>query len=154
MVLCCQVRRGHPLLSASGYVRRLEYQVDGELHTPCVDQTIISAYSLPSTESPSATHPPSSLNIMHPHDVLHPTPVRDLKRTVTDLEFGSEPASKRTRLSPDQLPTPPYSTQDGHPEQSSRLYDSSDWRERLKSSLLRRLDNHYSPTTKQLTANP
>ena len=114
----------------------------------------ISAYSLPSTESPSATHPPSSLNIMHPHDVLHPTPVRDLKRTVTDLEFGSEPASKRTRLSPDQLPTPPYSTQDGHPEQSSRLCDSSDWRERLKSSLLRRLDNHYSPTTKQLTANP
>lgn len=105
-------------------------------------------------QSPSATHPPSSLNIMHPHDVLHPTPVRDLKRTVTDLEFGSEPASKRTRLSPDQLPTPPYSTQDGYPEQSSRLCDSSDWRERLKSSLLRRLDNHYPPSTKQLTANP
>ena len=96
----------------------------------------------------------SSLNVMHPHDVLYPTPVRDLKRTVTDLELGSELASKRTRLSPDQLPTPPYSIQNGHTEQSSRLCDSSDWRERLKSSLLRPFDNHYSPTNKQLTANP
>ena len=91
---------------------------------------------------------------MHPHDVLHPTPVRDLKRALTDLEFDSEPASKRTWLSPNQLPTPPYSTQDEHPEQPSPLCDSSDWRERLKSSLLRPLDNHYPPTTKQLTANP
>ncbi len=87
------------------------------------------------------------------HDVLHPTPVRDLKRTLTDLEFVSEPASKRTRLSPDQLPTPPYSSQDGHPEQSSALCDSPDWREWLKSSLLRPLD-HCPPTTKQLTADP
>jgi len=88
---------------------------------------------------------------MHPQDVLHPTPVRDLKHTLTNLEFDSEPASKRTRLS-DQLPTPPYSSQDGHPEQSSTLSDSSDWRERLKSSLLRPLE-HCPPTTKQLTAN-
>ena len=94
------------------------------------------------------------LNIMHPHDVLHPTPVRVLKRTVTDLEFGSEPASKRTRLSPDQLPTPPYTTQQGHPKRSSRPSDSSGWRERLKSSLLRRLDDHYPSTNKQLTASP
>jgi len=91
---------------------------------------------------------------MHPHNVLHPTPMRDLKRTLTDLEFDSEPASKRTRLSLDQLPTPPYSTQDKHPEQSSFLCDSLDWRERLKSSLLRPLDSHYPPTTKQVTANP
>ena len=91
---------------------------------------------------------------MHPYDILHPTPVRHLKRIVSDLEFGSEPASKRTRLSPDQLPTPPYRAQDEHPEQSSRPCDSSDWRERLKSSLLRRRDNHYLPTTNQFTANP
>ena len=102
----------------------------------------------------SATHPPSSLNVMHPYDVLHPTPVRHLKRTVSDLEFGSEPASKRARLSPDQLPTPPYPTHDEHPEQSGRPCDSSGWRGRLKSSLLRRRDNHYPSTTKQLTANP
>ena len=105
-------------------------------------------------QSPSATHPPPFLITMHPRDVLHPTPIRDLKRIITDLEFDSEPASKRTRLSPDQLPSPPYSTQDGHPEQSSPFCNSSDWRERLKSSLLRPFDNHYPPTTKQLTANP
>ena len=91
---------------------------------------------------------------MHPRDVLHPTPIRDLKRTITDLEYDSEPVSKRTRLSPDPLPTPPYSTQDGHPEQSSPLCNPSDWRQRLKSSLLRPLDYHYPPTTEQLTANP
>ena len=91
---------------------------------------------------------------MHPHDVLHPTPVRDLKRNVTDLESNSEPVSKHTRLSLDQLPTPPYSTQDGHPEPSSSLCNSPDWRERLKLSLLRPLENDYPPTTKQLTANP
>ena len=102
----------------------------------------------------SATYPPSSLNIMHPHDVLHPTPLRDLKRTITDLESDSEPASKRTRPPPDQLPTPPYSIQDGHPEQFSHLCDTSDWRERLRLSLLRPLDNRYPPTTKQVTVNP
>lgn len=97
----------------------------------------------------------SSFNTMHPYGVLHPTPVKILKRAFTDFEFDSEPASKRTRLSPDQLPTPPYSTQAEHPEQSSSFCDSSDWRERLKSSLLRPpLDNHYPPTIKQLTANP
>ena len=91
---------------------------------------------------------------MDPHDVLHPTPIRDLKRTIADLEFDSEPASKRTRLSPDPLPTPPDSTQDGHPEQSSPLCNPSDWRGRLKSSLLRPPDYHYQLTTEQLTANP
>ena len=96
---------------------------------------------------------PSYLNIMHPHDVLHPTSVRDLKRCLTDLECDSEPASKRTRLSPEHLPTPP-STRDSYPEQFNPLCDSSDWRERLKSSLLRPLDNHHPHTTKQLTANP
>ena len=90
---------------------------------------------------------------MHPHDVLHPTPVWDLKRTLVDLESSSEPASKRTRLSPDQLLTPPYSSRDRHPEQSSTLNDFSDWRERLKSSLLRPLD-HCPPTIRQLTADP
>jgi len=120
------------------------------------DQASLAARSIafcpPLKQSSSATHPPSSLNTMHPHDVLHPTPVRDLKRTLTDLEFVSELTSKRTRLSPDQLPTPPYSSQDGHLEQSSTLSDSSDWRERLKSSLLRPLD-HCPPTIKQLTTN-
>ena len=91
---------------------------------------------------------------MHPRDVLRPTPIRDLKRTITDLEFDSEPVGKRTRLSPDQLPSPPCSTQDGHPEQSSPFCNSSDWRERIKSSLLRPLDSQYPPTTKQFTANP
>jgi len=91
---------------------------------------------------------------MHPHNVLHPTPMRDLKRTLTDLESDSEPASKRTRLSLGQLPTPPYSTKDDHPEQFSFLCDSLHWRERLKSSLLRPLNSHYPPTTKQSTANP
>lgn len=101
------------------------------------------------------THPASFLNnTMHTRDVLHPTPIRDLKRTITDLEIDSEPVSKRTRLSSDRLPTPPYSTQDEHPEQSSPLCNSSDWRERLKSSLLRPLDNNYPPTTKQLTTSP
>ena len=47
---------------------------------------------------------------MHPYDVLYPTPVSDLKHTTNDLEFSSEPVSKRTRLSLDQLPTPHYST--------------------------------------------
>lgn len=91
---------------------------------------------------------------MHHHEVLHPTPVRNLKRTLIDLEVDLEPASKRTRLSLDQLPTPPHSTQDRYPEQLNSLCDSSDWRERLKSSLLKPLDNHYPHTTKQLTANP
>lgn len=91
---------------------------------------------------------------MHHHEVLHPTPVRNLKRTLIDLEVDLEPASKRTRLSLDQLPTPPHSIQDRYPEQLNSLCDSSDWRERLKSSLLKPLDNHYPHTTKQLTANP
>ncbi len=91
---------------------------------------------------------------MHPHNVLHPTPMRHLKRTLIDFEFDSEPTSKRIRLSPDQLPTPPNSTQDEHPPQPNSLCDSSDWREWLKSSLLRPLDTHCLPTTKQLTANP
>jgi len=120
------------------------------------DQASLAARSIafcpPLKQSSSATHPPSSLNTMHPHDVLHSTLVRNLKRTLIDLEFVSKPASKRTRLSPDQLPTPPYSSQDGHLEQSSTLSDSSDWRERLKSSLLRPLD-HCSSTIKQLTTN-
>ena len=47
---------------------------------------------------------------MHPHNVLHPTPIRVPKRTIADLEFDPEPVSKRIRLSPDQLPTPPYFT--------------------------------------------
>lgn len=83
---------------------------------------------------------------MHSYDILHPTPVRHLKRRVTELEFDSEPVSKRTRLSPDQVPTP-HSTQDG------RLYDSLNWRERLKSSLLGALDQYNPPTFKSPTAN-
>ncbi len=31
---------------------------------------------------------------MHPHDVLHPTPVRDLKRTLTDLHKMSQQESQ------------------------------------------------------------
>lgn len=91
---------------------------------------------------------------MHHHEVLHPTPVRNLKRTLIDLEVDLEPASKRTQLSLDQLPNPPHSTQDRYPEQLNSLWDSSDWREWLKSLLLKPLDNHYPHTTKQLTANP
>jgi len=121
------------------------------------DQTSLVARSIafcpPPKQSSFASHSPSSLNTMHPHDVLHSTFVRDLKHTLIDFEFVFELASKRTRLSPNQLSTSPYSSQDGHPEQSSTLNDSSDWRERLKSSLLRPLD-HCSPTTKQLTTNP
>ena len=83
---------------------------------------------------------------MHPYDVLHPTPVRDLKRTLEELEFGSQPSSKRIRLSADLLPTPPSSTHDKHSEQSKN--------QRLKSSFLKLLDNHYPPSTKQLKANP
>ena len=91
---------------------------------------------------------------MRSHDVLCPTPVRDLKRTLTDLESDSEPARKRTRLLSDPLPTPPYSIQDQQSKQSSPLCDSLDWRKRLKSSLLRPLEHQYPPATKQLTANP
>ena len=91
---------------------------------------------------------------MHPHHVLHPTPRRDLKRTVANLEFDSEPASKRIRLSPDQLPTPPYSIQERHPEQSDPLRNPPNWRQWLKSSLLRSVRNHYPPTTNQFAPNP
>lgn len=92
---------------------------------------------------------------MQPRHVLHPTPVRDLKRTITNLEFDSEHASKRIRLLPDQLPTPPHSTQGGHPGQSSRLCGSSDWRERLRRSLLSPLiNNQCPPAAQQLAANP
>ena len=102
---------------------------------------------------PQLTPRPSSSNTMRSHHVHSPTPVRHLKRTLHDLDPDSKPASKRTRLSQDSLPTPPYSTQDEHPKQSSPLCDSPDWRKRLKSSLLRPLDNHYRPTTKQLPAS-
>lgn len=87
------------------------------------------------------------------HDVLCPTPVRALKRTLADLDSDSEPVSKRTRLSPDPLPTPPYSTQNEHPQQSSPLCAIPDWRQRLKSSLLRPLNNQYRPPIKQLPAD-
>lgn len=95
----------------------------------------------------------SPSNAMSSHVVLCPTPVRDFKRTLAELDFDSEPASKRTRLSPNPLPTPPYSTQNEHPKQSSPFCDPPDWRQRLKSSLLRPLDNQYRPRTKQLRAN-
>jgi len=104
-------------------------------------------------QSLSAIHSSLSLNTIHFYDVLYPTPVRNLKRTLIDFEFVFESANKRIRLSPNQLPTSFYSSQDEHSEQSSILSDSSDWRERLKLSLLRSLD--YCPSTiKQLTTNP
>ncbi|MCJ1395232.1 hypothetical protein MMC18_008115 [Xylographa bjoerkii] len=90
---------------------------------------------------------------MGSHDVLCPTPVRDLKRTLADLDSDFEPASKRTRLPPNPLPTPPYSTKNEHSEQSKPLSDPPDWRHRLKSSLLRPLDTQYRPPIKQLPAN-
>lgn len=89
---------------------------------------------------------------MSSHDIHCPTAVKDLKRTLADIDSDSESAAKRTRLSPNPLPTPPSSTQNEHPEQSSPLGDPSDWRQRLKSSLLRPLDNQYRPPTKQPTA--
>ncbi|MCJ1403355.1 hypothetical protein MMC11_006578 [Xylographa trunciseda] len=98
-------------------------------------------------------HPRLPLSAMSSHDVLCPAPVRDLKRTLADLDSDSKPAGKRTRLSPYSLPTPPYSTQNEHPKQSSPLCDPPDWRQRLKSSLLRPLDNQYRPPTKQPPAN-
>ncbi|MCJ1251831.1 hypothetical protein MMC30_009069 [Trapelia coarctata] len=90
---------------------------------------------------------------MSSHHVLCPTPMRDLKRTLAELNFDSEPASKRIRFSPNPLPTPPYSTQTEHPKQSSPLCDPPDWRQRLKSSFLRPLNNQYRPSTKQPRAN-
>ncbi|KAI4156832.1 MAG: hypothetical protein L6R39_000998 [Caloplaca ligustica] len=86
--------------------------------------------------------------------VLCPTPIRSLKRTLTDLEVDYEPVSKRTRFSPGLFPTPPYSTQDEHLKESSPRCEISDWRDRLKSSLLRPLDVQDPSTTKQLAANP
>ena len=88
---------------------------------------------------------------MNSHDVLQPTPVRDLKRTLADLD--SEPARKRTRLSPTLFPTPPYSTQDEHPEQFISFCGSLDWRQKLRSSLIKPLSNQYRPTIKQLRAS-
>lgn len=87
--------------------------------------------------------------------VLQPTPVRHLKRTLAHLESSAEPTRKRTRLSPEQLPTPPSTnpTQLDHPAQSSPLQDSSDWRKRLKSSLLRPLDNPGPHTVQQFAAS-
>ena len=87
---------------------------------------------------------------MYSHDVLHPTPVRNLKRTLTDIEFVSELANKRIRLSSNQLSTSFYSSLNEHLEQFSIFSDSSNWRERLKSSLLRFLD-HCSSAIKQFT---
>lgn len=89
---------------------------------------------------------------MHSHNVLHPTPVRNLKRTLTHLEICSKSSSKRIRLSSDHLPTPPSSTPDGHSDQSNTLFEALNWRERLKSSLLRPLEN--PPSAKQLKINP
>jgi len=76
-------------------------------------------------QSSFATHSSSSLNTMHSYDVLHSTLVRNLKRTLIDLEFVSKLASKRIRLSLDQLSTSFYSSQDEHSKQSSALSDSS-----------------------------
>ena len=104
-------------------------------------------------QNTSTTHPPSSSNIMCSYHVHSPTPVRHLKRTLADLDSDSEPPSKRTHLSQNSLPTPPNSTQDEHPKQSSPLCDSPNWRKRLKSSLLRPLDNQYRPAAKQLAAS-
>ncbi len=87
---------------------------------------------------------------MYHHDVLHSTFVRDLKRTLIDLELF---AIKRTRSSSDQLSTSSYSTQNEHSEKFNSLCDSSNWRKRLKSSLLKSLDKHYSSIIKQLTIN-
>lgn len=93
------------------------------------------------------------LNIMHSHNVLHLTLMRDLKCTLTDLEFNSELASKCTWLLLDQLSTSSYLTQDEHSEQFSFLCNSLNWQEWLKSSLLRPLDSHYLFTIKQVTVN-
>lgn len=76
-----------------------------------------------------------------------------LKRTLAHLDSDFEPARKRTRRSLNPLPTPPFSTKDEHPDRSSPVDCPSDWRQRLKSSLLRPLDNHCWPTAKQLTAH-
>ncbi|KAL9013569.1 MAG: hypothetical protein Q9173_001747 [Seirophora scorigena] len=78
-----------------------------------------------------------------------------MKRTLAHLESSAEPTRKRTRLSPEQLPTPPstYSTQHDYPVQSSPLHDSSDWRKRLKASLLRPLDHPGPPTVQQIAAS-
>lgn len=53
---------------------------------------------------------------MHPYDVLHSTLVRDLKRTLINLEYVFELASKRIRLSTNQLSTSLYSSQDEYPK--------------------------------------
>lgn len=91
---------------------------------------------------------------MHPFDVLHPTPVRYLKRTLSELEFGSKPSSKRIRLSPDHLPTPPSSTHEKHHKKSNIPYKFLNQKKPLKSSLFRPLVSHYLPSTNQPKANP
>lgn len=91
---------------------------------------------------------------MPSHVIFPPKPVGELKRTLTDSECDSGPASKRTRLSPDQLPTPPNSIKGDHLSQFNFLRDCPDWRQRLKSSLLKPLDTQHPPTTKPHTTNP
>lgn len=58
---------------------------------------------------------------MHSYNVFYSTLVRNLKRTLIDLEYDFELASKRTRLLLDQLPTSFYSTQDEHSKRSISL---------------------------------
>ncbi len=66
-------------------------------------QTSLIARSIvfcsPFKQSLFATYSSLSLNTMHLYDVLHSTLVRDLKRTLMDLEYVFELASKRIRLS-------------------------------------------------------
>ena len=88
---------------------------------------------------------------MLPHDILQPTPVRNLKRTLTNVEFNLESASKRILLSLDQLSTPSNSAQDRYSEQLNPLWSSSNWREELESSFLRSFGNHRPHINKQLT---
>jgi len=56
------------------------------------------------------------LNIMHSYDVFHSTFVKNLKRTLINLEFVFELASKRIRLLTNQLLTSFYLSQDEHPK--------------------------------------
>ena len=85
------------------------------------------------------------------HQVLQPTPVRHLKRTLANHESSAEPTRKRLacRQSHCQLLLPPIRPNKSI-MQSSPLGDSSDWRKRLKSSLLR---PQGPPTIQQFVAN-
>lgn len=107
---------------------------------------------------PLATLAPLPLSIMYPHEILHPMPVRYLKRKMTQFESNSEPASKRTQQSTDQMPAL-LSMENIYPEQHCCLCASLKGKERSKSILfeplesLEPLDNHQPPTIEYLTTN-